>query len=95
MRCIECEHVKAIAKDPRVPPLERGECLCAECGESAYDERIEELKEELDLLRDEQRALLKQPLPKAHKYDVAMLRSLVRRGTITKQDLQAALDEVS
>jgi hypothetical protein len=34
------------------------------------------------------------PAPKPHKYDVAMLRGLMRDGVITKADLQAALDEI-
>lgn len=94
MKCVECEEAEAVAIDPRVPPLELDECLCIECGESAYDERIDEVESELDSLRNERRALLKQSRPKAHRYDVGMLKSLMRDGVITKADLQAVLDEL-
>lgn len=41
------------------------------------------------------RRIERQAPTKAHKYDVAMLRGLMRDGVITKADLQAALDEIS
>ncbi len=56
-KCIECEFGKAVSPDPRVPPLEHDDCLCLECGESAFDERIEELEEEINLLREEKKGL--------------------------------------
>jgi thymidylate synthase (FAD) len=48
----------------------------------------EELQRRIPLVFDDE------PKPKPHKYDVAMLRALMRDGVITKADLQAALDEV-
>jgi hypothetical protein len=59
MKCVECQCGKAVSVDPRDPPLELDECLCLDCGESAYDERIEELEQELEQLRCEKRSLRK------------------------------------
>ncbi len=46
IRCRECGTAKARYDDPRDPPLEEGDCLCAACFAGAAEERITELEEE-------------------------------------------------
>lgn len=56
--CIECERNKRkLYSDPRIPPIERGECLCKACAIGALEERIEEVREELELLESTKRLM--------------------------------------
>ena len=48
MKCIECEEYEAMHYDPRTPPLGIGFCRCDFCALDAYDNMIDELKQEAD-----------------------------------------------
>ena len=54
-KCSECGIHKAVVRDPRYPAI--GVRLCAECGEEALIEKIEELQEVIDNLTDELKEL--------------------------------------
>ena len=38
-------------EDPRIPPIDTADCLCLECLDSASEERIEELEDEIDTIK--------------------------------------------
>ena len=53
MRCRECNTANGRYEDPRDPPLDVGECLCAGCFRSAAEERIDDLLSEASDLREQ------------------------------------------
>lgn len=53
MECVDPPFGKAKFKDPRIPPIDVGICLCKECFECYADERIEELQRGIDDLEKE------------------------------------------
>jgi hypothetical protein len=53
--CQECTRSTAIMKDPRIPPLDTGFCLCADCFHNVTDEMIDELAGEQECLMNAQR----------------------------------------
>lgn len=52
--CAECgDGQKAVAPDPRSPPLDDGYCLCAYCAVGAYTDAIEAAEREVERLRED------------------------------------------
>ena len=51
--CAECEENEATIYDPRYPPLEEDECLCAACFIDAAQEEIDKLNEQIVSLKSE------------------------------------------
>lgn len=55
--CADCDEEEPIVlPDPRSPPLDEGDCLCRECGLSAYLEAIEDAMGEVARLVEEANA---------------------------------------
>lgn len=52
MKCMECELENGgLHNDPRQPPLDTEPCLCFQCLGAATEDRIEELKIEIEGLK--------------------------------------------
>lgn len=51
MRCRECGTAKGRYEDPRDPPLDEGECLCAGCFHAAAEQQIEEHEQQIESLK--------------------------------------------
>jgi hypothetical protein len=54
-RCVDCDECERIYSDPRDPPVDYGDCLCAHCYKNALEEQIDQyeclivdLRRELD-----------------------------------------------
>lgn len=53
MKCMECNEAKAVANDPRNPPLDEDPCLCRDCVVDALDDAIGDLEQEIEDLKKE------------------------------------------
>ena len=53
MRCRECGTAKGRYEDPRDPPIDEGECLCAGCFRAAAEEQIDNLEQEAEALKQQ------------------------------------------
>ncbi len=53
--CDECGDKKKLPfySDPRDPPIEEGECLCADCYEGALVEVIDDMESDLEAYRED------------------------------------------
>ena len=53
--CVECGRgFRNLYSDPRVPPVDVGNCMCWECTDGAHDEVVETAEEEFDQAKEEQ-----------------------------------------
>jgi hypothetical protein len=48
MLCLECDYAPISKPDPRVPPLDTGDCLCQGCFEMAVEQLRDEALETVE-----------------------------------------------
>lgn len=53
--CLECGRNQIEKPDPRIPPLETDDCLCASCFYAVLEDLIVDAQEEVDLLKSMRR----------------------------------------
>ena len=83
MRCRECGTTGGRYEDPRWPPIEQGECLCAGCFEMAAEQRIEECQAEITELTQQVGAIKarrKKPKPRPQEGRDAIMQALKDYG---------------
>ena len=53
--CLECNHSQIEKPDPRIPPLEVDDCLCANCFFAILEDLIVDAQQEVDDLKSMRR----------------------------------------